>query len=282
MDYYYPVAIQKTDSVEAKFKNQILSERSQIDEISEALKIKTPTLEAPHFGHGSRRLGVGYKSALASDGLGQMTLFDYRFAYHDILDPVAGFPEYAQIIFFDFHFGYEDKMRKLVLEEYNLFEVLSLTPYTQFSKSISWRLKVGMERMLSQECDSCHAGVVSGGAGYTFRMLEPDFETGVGPMIFSYIGLKVAGYQYSRSLLGMGPNATLRVRWNPSSISGIEAWYRQDVNTTGQYYSEFKFEHQESFDKNNGLRFSQSFTGGTAGENKWRDQALAVQWFHYY
>lgn len=237
------------------------------------LKIPAPRLEEPHAGHGSRRLGLGYQS---NDKAGNAALFNYRFSFHDILDPFVGFPEYAQITFFDFKFAYEEKPKKLELTELNLFEVLSLSPYTQFSKSLSWRLKVAVEKLVNEDCWGCHALAVSGGAGYTFKISED-------PRVVSYLGLKAGSYSTDRDhrgrgfpgwILGAGPNLTLRARWSESSISVLEAWYRKDLNVGYNEYKEVSLSHQFSFGKSDGIRLT--------GVERWFEHSAMIDLFHYY
>lgn len=273
MDYLYAVAVQKPESPEWKFKNQILIERSQIDEVTSTLVIPAPQQEEPHAGHGSRRLGFGYQN---NDQSGNNLLLSYRFAFHDILDPFIGFPEYAQIIFFDLKLAYEEKPKKLELTEFNLFEVLSLSPYNQFSKSLSWRLKVAVEKLVNEDCWGCHALALSGGAGYALKIADD-------PRLVSYMGLKAAVYStdrdhrgnnFPRWMLGAGPNLILRARWNEASSTVLEAWYRKDMQVRYNEYKELSLSHQISFGKNNGIRLT--------GVERWFEHSATIEFFHYY
>ncbi len=284
MDYQYAVSIQIQKSPEAQFKAQLLAARSEISEISERLSIEAPAYDAPHLGHGSRRVGVGF---LDSRQQGSAGLFSYKFALHDLLDPVIGYPEYAQISFFDLKFSYFDKNRvtgnrnQLELENLMLFEVISLSPYTQFSKSISWRLHVGVERMLNEDCFGCHAGQLSGGAGYTLRLSES-------PLVVGYLGLKAGLYftthggetpaastsSFPRLLAGAGPNLTLRARWNERWISLLEGWVRKDQNVTYSEYKEISLSTQWSPDKTWGLKVT--------GVDRWFEKSGSLEYLYYY
>lgn len=273
MDYLFAVAVQKDGSPEWKFKNEILSERSHLNAVTEPLKIEASYREEPHAGHGSRRVGLGYLTTKES---GNTLLMNYRFAFHDILDPVVGFPEYAQISFFDFKFGYEERPQKLELEELNLFEVISLSPYSRFSKSLSWRLKVAVEKLVNEDCWGCHAGGISGGAGYTLKFADD-------PRIMGYLGLKAGAYYTSRDfrekgfprwLLGAGPNLTLRARWTDRWITSLEAWYRKDMQVSYNEFKEVSLSNQWSYAKNYGLRLT--------GVERWFERAASVDFFLYY
>jgi hypothetical protein len=273
MDYLYPVAVQKPDTSEWKFKNQILAERSKINEVTKTLNIPAPVLEQPHAGHGSRRLGLGYLTAKEA---GNTLLLSYRFAFHDVLDPVVGFPEYAQITFFDLRFGYEERSNKVELLDFNLFEVLSLSPYSDFAKSISWRLKVAVEKLVNEDCWGCHAGVISGGAGYAYKFSED-------PRVVGYLGLKLGIYytdhehrdrNFPRWMLGAGPNLVFRWRWREDSITALEVWYRKDAHVSYNEYKEISLSHQFSFGKNDGIRIT--------GVERWFEKSASAEFFHYY
>jgi hypothetical protein len=273
MDYLAPVAVQKDGSPEWKFKNEILSERSQISAVTEPLQIAASYRDEPHAGHGSRRVGLGYLTMRES---GNASLFDYRFAFHDILDPVVGFPEYAQISFFDFKFGYEERPQKLELEELNLFEVISLSPYSRFSKSLSWRLKVAVEKLVNEDCWGCHAGAISGGAGYSFLFSEE-------PRVIGFVGLKAGAYYTSRDfkqtnfprwLLGAGPNLTLRARWTDRWITSLEGWYRKDQLVSYNEYKEILLSNQLSFARDYGVRLT--------GVERWFERSGSVEFYYYY
>ena len=284
MDYQYSVAIQKPNSIEAQFKSRLLAARSEIPEISEPLFVKPPIYEAPHLGHGSRRMGLG---AMDSKIQGSAGTFSYKFALHDLLDPVFGYPEYAQISFFDLKFSYFDKnyqtenRKQIELENLMLFEVISLSPYTQFSKSISWRLHVGIERMLNEDCFGCHAGQISGGAGYSLRFFQD-------PMIVGYLGAKAGAYYTSRGgqsltktggdfprwLFGIGPNFTLRARWNEKWISVLEGWFRKDQNVSYSEFRELSLAMQWNPEKNWGFKLT--------GVDRWFEKSGTLEYLYYY
>lgn len=273
MDYKHIVAVQVVNSPEWKFKNELLAHRSQINEITPALKIRPSPLEAPETGHGSRRVTLGY---LSNKNAGNYYLFNYRFAFHDLSDFISGFPEYAQISFFDIRLAYEERPKKLELEEFRFFEVISLNPYSAFTKSLSWRLLVGVEKMVNEQCPGCHATTVSGGAGYTL-----DLSTQ--PLVFAYLGIRAGvyytdrdhrGLELPRLLLGAGPNLVTRIRWTPSQISILEGWYRKDAQVKYNEYKEVSFSHQGNIKKDFAFRIT--------GVERWIEQSAGFELLYYY
>jgi hypothetical protein len=284
MDFLYAVPIQTPTTPEAQFKNLLLGARSQIDEISERLKIQPSYREAPHNGHGSRRLSLGgFNHQVQGSG----ALLGYKFALHDLLDPIIGYPEYAQISFFDLKFSYFDQNKvtgsrnQPELENFMLFEVISLSPYTQFSKSVSWRLHVGVERMINEDCMGCHAWQVTGGPGYTLRFLDE-------PLLVGYLGIK-GGFYYTarggeatslnnsnfpRWLIGMGPNLTFRARWSDRWVSVFEGWVRKDQKVSYSEYKEVSLSTQWSPNQTWGLR--------ATGVDRWFEKTGSLEFLYYY
>ena len=278
MDYRYSVAIQKRGTPEEQFKNQLLGLRSQIPEITERLKIEPPVREAPQSGHGSRAVSFGVSD---SDSQGGSALFHYRFAFHDFLDPRVGYPEYAQIIFFDFGFAYFEKTRHLEMNRLTLFEVASLTPYSQFSNSLSWNLHVGTEALRHPDCLNCQAGVVTGGAGYSIQLADD-------PLWVGYLGLKGGVFyttsggasdngeraDFPRWLLGVGPHLILKSRWNDRWVALLEGWYRKETFLQSNELKELSLSTEWTPSASWGLRLT--------GVERWFEHSVSLQSYFYF
>lgn len=213
MDYQKTLEVQKEATPEFRFKSRLLAERSRIDAVTPSLRLEAPERERPHLSHGSRRLTIG---AQAGSDSGRGLILSYRFALHDLLDPVTGYPDSAQIIFLDTRALWSEETRRLRLEEFNLFEVVTLTPWSRFTRPLSWRLRVGLERELSREAFDVLGAQASGGAGWTvgFGARRPSTL---------YLGLQGAavnrfdgprGIPAPRSFVAAGPLLTWRTLWS--------------------------------------------------------------------
>ncbi len=253
LDYKYPVQVQKKDSVESQFKNKILSLRSQINEITPPLTIQPSEREYPHLGHGSRRVGLGWANSSTKNTIEKQDsyLLSYKFAHHELMDPDQGYPEYAQINFFDFRGLYSNSKQKIRLERLTLFEVISLTTYSAVTQSPSWRLQVGFSQSNTADCFDCVAAMASGGAGYGFGFLKNE------ALIF-YLGLNARLSYQQKPVIGFGPQTTVKLKWNQNWISLLEGWYRKDLGVDYNEWKEIKLATQYNFkfDKNDmGIKF---------------------------
>ncbi len=267
MDYRYSREVQFAESPETLFKNQILTARSRIPITTPQMKINPPELEYPHASHPSMRWKIG--PSFSNQG-GNYLGVGFRFALHDQLDPIAGYPEYAQITFGDFEFEYSEKRQVLEIENFSLFEVISTTSWNSFDPHVSWRIRVGAERLRNENWNHCHAAVTAFGAGYSSDLGLEDFIV--------YAGVRASGfYMHScegRGFLGLGPDLRLRYRFAPNLIALFEAHWRHDFDQEIKNYRELSFGTQYSLSRKHGLRL-------TARERA-KDQNVGVEWVYYH
>ncbi len=142
----------------SNWKKKVLIKRSKVKS-NKRINVKVDMNEAPHLGHGPRRVSIGQNLSKNELKLG------YRLAYHDIMDPSVGQPEFATIEFFDFEIA--NKEKKVVFEKIDLLEVQTLNPWTEYKKPFSLKAKVGFERN-KLHCEDCLAFSLMGAGGSTF------------------------------------------------------------------------------------------------------------------
>jgi len=119
---------------------RLLSARSKLklDEVWQP--IARPEVRTEQ-GHATSRLALGAGSIDGSDYLS----VKLRPAYHDQLDPVAGYTPGAQINFFDIDLRYYRDEDELRLNKLTLIDVLSLTPRDDYFSPISWRAEFALQ-----------------------------------------------------------------------------------------------------------------------------------------
>jgi hypothetical protein len=301
MDYRYPVKIQE-ETPEAKRKQLFLSERSEINLVTEKLNVPMPMMEQPHLAHGSRRIGLGYRSAKEDNS---SYLLQYKFALHDLLDPMMGYPEYAKISFFDIQVAIEDQLhdgagllgaggvdggasgvsggsvgssggrtqsKKIWLEQFNVFEVISNSAVSAYGWPMSWQIRMGFERMKNINCWNCESGVIAGGAGYSFNL---------GNSLLS-VGLLGHGNYVSHSFakddkklfVGLGP--AVRMKWRPvQALAFLAEWQEGlDLDVENKFYHEASLAAQYSWKEQWGLRIT--------GKDNLYDQQISSTLYYYY
>ncbi|MBO9665394.1 MAG: DUF4105 domain-containing protein [Bdellovibrio sp.] len=229
LDYRFSKEIQDETSAASQRKMAVLALRSQRSD-GDMVMIKLPADDQkPHLAHPSGRWGVG---AGYSDEKTGMAYFSHRFALHDRLDPQWGYPTYSQISILDTDFSYSSSYqdpadKHLEVENFALFEVKSLSPYTMFEKSRSWQVKLGMERVKNENIAEQMAGVFRGGIGYTGQFQRLDLTAHL-----------IGEVNYAGTL----PEDNL---W-----AGLGVWTeaRYSINSLWQVMAELTYERQTTFD----------------------------------
>jgi hypothetical protein len=157
---------------------QLLLARSQIDVISPPTKVIPPQYR-PDQGHESAQASI---SAGNSDSNGFVDL-QIRAAYQDLLDLDQGFVKGAQIKFFDTVLRISDDHGRL--ERFTAVDIFSLTPRSRIQNSLSWKFRMGAERIHITQDNQPLAAIIEGGIGFSwdvlgdsvaYALLEPTLE----------------------------------------------------------------------------------------------------------
>jgi hypothetical protein len=230
-----------------KLKKEILIARSEVTIVSPELIIPTPTLDAPHVAHGSSRWNLGYLHRADRD----LTSFGHRFALHDLLDPIRGYPAYSEMQMVGTDFSYDPQNGHLQFEKIDLVEIVSLSDWNPFSHAPSWRLKFGWDRGYQTECENdCLPLMFQVGVGIS-KELAPSF--------IASAWLR-AGAAYDENFMndtfriGAGPAVLFRYNYHEHFSLLAEAWYRYDNHGSESEYRDLFAGAQYNFGKNIGVR----------------------------
>lgn len=197
-----------------KEKQSLLFARSQLPPAQPLGSIQGEKV-SPHLSHPSRRLALG---RVQDRAFGKATELQFRFAYHDLLDPEAGLPTTSEIQFFDFKLRHWDRRNLFRIETATVFGVTHLNPLREFLSEPSWKLKLLAKRFDDPRCENCTGLALEGGTGLslefaksvlTYAMAETDLES----------ASKFAGTKFQPrvgALLGS------RVRFSPAVAAQIE------------------------------------------------------------
>lgn len=152
------------DEQGAAVQQALLERRAEIELDSEEPRFEVLELEMPHTGHDSLRLGLG--SGYDRE-LGPYHLATFRLALHDLVDPLDGYPESAEIEFLPGTVRYWVESPRVTLEDLSLIRVKSFSPLTRFDRSLSWLIDAGAKRTHDRGCDDCFAGFGELGLGFS-------------------------------------------------------------------------------------------------------------------
>ncbi len=166
----------------------LLTQRAAIAEPDQRPAPLTPAVD-PSQGHATRRatLSLGQDEGEPFIGLG------FRPAYHDLMDPPAGYRRGAHIDFLQGEVRWEPEADRLKLQDFTLLAIDSLAAQHGFIQPLSWRLATGHKRYATDKTgrfseDQRHGlGFVEGGAGISLQpredwlcygLLEADLQAG--------------------------------------------------------------------------------------------------------
>ncbi len=144
--------------------HQLLQARSALGVASP--KVDVPGGTRPDQGHGTGRssLIIGRE-----DGYSYQEL-QLRPAYHDLLDPTAGYASGAQIIFFGLGLRHSNQNDATRLQYFTPVDIISLTPVSDISTPISWQFDFGLIRKHGQQHNRM-ISTVNGGAGLSWSLM---------------------------------------------------------------------------------------------------------------
>ncbi|HSA77276.1 MAG TPA: DUF4105 domain-containing protein, partial [Nitrospirota bacterium] len=126
-----------------------------------------PQPPQPEEGHRSGRMsvGAGYRGDRA------FAEFNWRAAYHDLLDPDEGYVEGSEIKFGDVTGRYFFADNSMKLQSLHLIDIVSLAPRDLFFKPLSWKVNTGFDRELLRDGDDHLVYRLNPGRGFAFHGL---------------------------------------------------------------------------------------------------------------
>lgn len=234
----------------SQWKQQLLVARSHLDVVSPELVVPFQASDEPHLGHSSIRAGLSYGT---SDGYGPYSVLGWRFALHDLLDPQAGYPEYAQIEFVNTDLRYNWAQSTVWLDNLTLFRVVSLSEWSALSHGMSWKFGTGLGLVRDAGCNHCEEGLMDGGVGITVKPFEE-----IPLSLFSLVAGEVsyaqdfANYPFR---LGVGPAEGLRLHVGSHLISMLQGTYLFYLGKNLQGYK-YSFDSDFEVRKNFALYFN--------------------------
>ena len=151
----------------APLSHDLLRARSRIDDVPPPAQPPTPPVRDDQ-GHDTLRIGV----AGGRDSDRNYLELSLRPAYHDLLDPPAGYRPGAQLQFLRLDARYYTDNDELQLEQLVGVEIRSLSPRNAFFSPLSWQVGFGARRSEIESGKRILVPYLDGGAGGSWRLGE--------------------------------------------------------------------------------------------------------------
>jgi hypothetical protein len=232
LDYYdlkHNKELANDNSPENKIKSQLLIRRSQLPT---GLPLAEKNIEslAPENAHGSFRWQI---SGFRSESKAQPALFENslilgtRFAFHDLEDPLSGYPEGAHIEMFNFKakvYLDSNNSEKIKLQEIKIFEMGTYPDYNRWTDKKSFDVNLGLFRIENNICSGFLTGQLN--IAYGLSKVISDFR-------FSF--LAQSKYMYGDF------NSNHHNGWN---YFGLGPRFIMQYDYNSDYQMRFEIQHQ--------------------------------------
>ena len=269
--YYQFMAGQQSTDNKQKMRT-LLARRASIDLPEQRMKPLQPPID-PASGHSTARLALSAGHAREA-GYASLKL---RPAYHDLLDPPAGYRQGAHIDFLDSEIRLDEEQKRLRLERLSAVDIDSLATLDIFFKPISWYFGLGWRQAAVNGSgafsDIEHHGVayIDGGAGYSLQL-------GDSGQCYLQLGMDIeAGPSLDRGWrTGIGPRT--------GCLAGNDNWrmrIQSDLrwrNAPDGLEHQLKLELQRDLVKGHALRIQ---TGLLHADRK-ESLLTELGWIHYF
>ncbi len=227
-------------------ERKVIYQRTKVTDAPQALRTDSELANAPHRSHPSSQWSLGAISQM--DRSPQMEI-GYRFTFHSLLDPDAGFLKNSGMELLKLRISVRpDAFR---LKQLTIVQIQNFQPYLAFDPHFSWRVSTDLRESLLDPRRASPYSRSSVGYGinrelghqYAYLFLAADLNMGnsapesgfeLGPEvggIFSIQSLKIHPSIYlQRGLLWRTPGwhlrSTIDAQWNISNRTFIAAGFR--------------------------------------------------------
>ncbi len=227
-DFKHADDVLKGDEKTLTLKRPILIGRSKIPQRSPKPDFTYKFKDAPHLGHGQRRLGYTLKEF---DGK-RFTELEWKFAFHDLLDQSTSYPPKTTIDVMKASVYSDGKV--FHIREAVLVDVISLGSWDKFNKVGAWKVKLGQTQTRFERKMLTTQGV-SGGYGISkgFGIFTPyAMIHGEGSYVSEYL---------SKMKLGIGTDTGILFDFTEQLkfLSALE-WRIHPWNET-RFFNELRF-----------------------------------------
>lgn len=221
---------------------QLLSDRSKLQIQQDFTGVPTPK-HRDDEGHATQRLLMSIGSF---DGETYSEI-EYRPAYHDLLDPAAGYMPYSQLEMFSFKLNL-DKNSQLSFEQLKLIGIRSLSPSTGLFTSNSWQVDFGWKRF--SKLDDIFSPYLTYAYGRTYSLFNGNLSLLVGVDAYVHSSLNKGYY------LAVGPEVDYVYQGDNYSwllqykyLRGDQRWLE----------NQHKFLFSQAFNLNQTMQFRYAF-----------------------
>lgn len=250
----------------------LLTTRSALDASADFTAVPTPATP-PERGHETSRLTGGWRY----DGYAHSSaaLLRFRGAYHDRLDPPAGYLAGGELEFFDL--GVLARAGELRFSDFQVVNVQAVSPWNKTFKPLSWQVSGGLRRY---GLDALRAdpllrtgGYIDGGAGIAAAPLDGLFVYG-----FAFAEIDANKDLDHDHALAAGLRSGVSWSYASRFMQQLETDWVGPVSGAATNRLTVRLGSQWQFTHDEGLRLSLTYARDAGVEIK----GLELSWMHYF
>ncbi|MBI3772260.1 MAG: DUF4105 domain-containing protein [Gammaproteobacteria bacterium] len=256
----------RTDTEAGPLLFELYAARSKVDTGPAFSPVPTPAVR-PEQGHATARLalGLGYQDQWYQQ-------LRVRPAYHDLLDPQAGYEEGAQIDFLDFSFRHWNS-GPTRLESWVPVSIVSLVPRNRFIKPVSWKIRTAFERKRLHDGSEPLLFTVEGGAGLTQ-------QRNVAQRIYAMIEGGLAAHDRLDKHVSLGLGPSVGMLWQVNPLWRLEAGAKVLRYGVGEHQTRHQLRLEQNVVITNDSAIRVNLSQQQEYERVWSTAEIA--WQHYF
>lgn len=237
----YDVGLERDPT--AKRLTELLYQRSRIKVDSPFSQVPKPSI-SPEQGHASARIGLSYQY---SNNYTNKATFEWRPAYHDLLDSQDGFIPGAKISFLDTQFSVDENGTSRV-DRFYFMDSMALAPSNRIFDSWAWNVRLGFDRRPDEDK---LAGRTFAQGGFGKAWGDSD-----GLHLYGLFSAELSGGQLTDydAVPGAGIEAGMLYQLGDSHRIGIQGQYLSLFKTDADQNASATASWQWSFNRNLAVR----------------------------
>ncbi|EIT68174.1 DUF4105 domain-containing protein [Hydrocarboniphaga sp.] len=259
-------AVQRESGI--RRSREALVARSRIAEPADFEAVPRPAF-SPDEGHGSGRFGLG----LRNDGADSAALLRIRPAYHDRLDPPAGYLAGGELEFFDL--GLLADEQGVDLDSLRLLSVQAVSPRDVAFRPWSWQASAGVRRsaLPTLRAGGSLGAYADGGGGLAWAPV-----VGVQTYGFAFVEVDVNRDRGQGYALAGGLRAGVSAQWSTRWTQQLELDALSDLAGGAMDVMRLRWGAQWQFIPTQGLRLQ--LAGAQTKDSD--DGSAELIWLHYF
>lgn len=219
---------QTKNAEQAQVDPRWIAARAKVAQTSSAASVPVVPNQGPRPDHGVRSTKVSL-ALMNENGAASYGLV-LRPALHDGLDPDQGYIPFSSLLIAQLGVSYREDVRRARLDQFIFGKVVNLSPFTPFTRKMSWQLSAALVRPPDLRRVETVAGQIRGGVGLSFDAVKERVR------FYGFVNAQEEFFRYGPSAeLGTFAKINSRLRWN---FAVERFWYFSQYRESANHFTQ--------------------------------------------